>query len=165
MSTIRSDNNLYTNPKPAQEYERKLVDGAYVDWDSTDEIDAFFAVPPLSLSYRNNKYFWVAGDYYEFDGSEYRVVGGSLSGSLSFVVGDDPGPPYDGFDGYMPAGSTAIITQLIGKTLISMVWGGVISQCWVPGGQQFLFDTETGEVDNTMLGPWSDGDWVIFNYK
>lgn len=73
MSIIRSDNFFFTNPKPPQEYERRYTGSTYVDWADTTELNA-----ALDVQFRKNKYFWIAGVYYECDddGVTYRAIGG-----------------------------------------------------------------------------------------
>lgn len=89
MSISLSDNILYKSPKPPQEYERKLLTppATYTDWASTAEIDAFFATPPLTPTWKNNKYFWVAGSLMYYTGSAWIGVagGGTVTGAESGV--------------------------------------------------------------------------------
>jgi len=72
MSLTRSDNRFETHPKPVQEYERKFVDGSYLDWDSTSEVNE-----AVEIFFRKNKYFWIDGSYYQCDddGTTYRPIG------------------------------------------------------------------------------------------
>ena len=102
MSIIRSDNRLEQHPKPVQEYERKLVGSSYVDWVDFAEMEAVY-----NAAYRLNKYFWVAGIYYECYGtSSYRPVGAGAGGGLSVaetIVSAD--------------GSSIVVSELASKTM------------------------------------------------
>ncbi len=83
MSEIRSDNRLEQHPKPVQEYERKFNGAGYEDWVSTAEMEAVY-----NIAYRKNKYFWIAGDYFECldDGVTYRQVNGGGGGGTVTVT-------------------------------------------------------------------------------
>jgi hypothetical protein len=79
----RSDNRGEFHPKPVQEYERKLVSGStYTDWASTSELETTLDGAGYVQSLRTNKYFWIGGIYYFYDGSTYIPIGGTISDVL-----------------------------------------------------------------------------------
>jgi hypothetical protein len=88
MSIIRSDNRLEEHPKPVQEYERRFTGVTWVDWASFAEMELVY-----NAAYRLNKYFWVAGIYYQCYGTSlYRAIGGvGTSPAETIVLADASG--------------------------------------------------------------------------
>ena len=106
MSQVFSDNMLSRHPKPVQEYERKYLGGnVWVDWADFAEMEAVY-----DAVYRDNKYFWVDGIYYQCYGFQlYRpITSGSGSGSVTAV--------YVTVD---TAGDVLIVPELSGNTFLS----------------------------------------------
>jgi hypothetical protein len=76
MSIVRSDNRKEEHPKPVQEYERRFTGVTWVDWADFAEMEAVY-----NVAYRLNKYFWVAGTYYQCYGTSlYRAISSGGSG-------------------------------------------------------------------------------------
>ena len=88
MAEIRSDNRLELHPKPTQEYERRFNGTTWVDWTDFAQMEAVY-----NVAYRLNKYFWVAGVYYQcYGNSLYRAIAGSGGGNatiLEYIVTAD----------------------------------------------------------------------------
>ena len=150
MSSIRSDNNYYVNPKPPQEYERKFDGTNYVDWASVAEVNA--ATDP---QFRKNKYFWIDGVYYQCDndGVTYRPVGGPANmGTVKYVkiaIGADA--------------NTINVPELASATtLVMVVMDKIIYQDFVNDGNQISFSGTT--LDMTNAGGVHAGGWLIVFY-
>lgn len=105
MSQVFSDNMLCRYPKPMQEYERKYLGGnVWADWASFSEMEAVY-----DAVYRDNKYFWVDGVYYQCYGfGLYRpITSGSSSGSVSAV-----------YVTVEADGTTLVVPELNGKVFL-----------------------------------------------
>lgn len=143
---IFSDNIENRHPKPVQENEKKFVSGAYVDWASEAEINA-----AVSIAYRKNKYFWIAGTFYncQDDGTTYLPVSGSGGGGGSVTT----------IWVMATAGVTTTVSALIGKSVKLLLRGGIgtgeIITTGSATGTKVLFDTTTGDLtvhsDNQFL--------------
>lgn len=157
MSIPLSEGILYTNPVPAQQWSRKLQSGiTYVDWDSTTEVDTFFAnTTGLSPTYKLNKYFWIAGNLYQYTQDGYRLVGDDVS---------NPGVKSDVFN--VLDFTNTIDTGLINKELIMTFIGGTTP----PVGAQ-VYDAITitmdadGVLDGTLIGGFYSDNNVTILYK
>jgi hypothetical protein len=143
MAIPLSDNIIYKSPKSAQEFRRKVVSpGVETDWANTAEIDTFFAnTAGLDPSFKNNKDFWVDGVLYNYDGTEYRVVGGGVEGAafaLKYRILTDS--------------QTVTIPALIGCDLMT---GTYANQTF--DSDTLLLDPLTGEIDGSAIGGFAAG--------
>ena len=164
MSITQSDNRLEQHPKPTQEYERQLVGGNYVDWPDFATLNATY-----SVYYRKNKYFWVAGVYYQADndGTTYRQIsnpgGGAVFAGKYAINADGSGTPGSNFDGYLAAGNTVTIPALSGKTLINVIVNKISYQDYVNDGNKISLSGTT--LNLTNMGGVYAGDWLIVYFR
>lgn len=144
MSEVRSDNRLERHPKPVQEYERKLVDGEYVDWASFAEWETAY-----NAAYRANKYLWVDNVLWHcYAVGFYRQVSGGGSGgggltALNYTVVSDA--------------SVITIPQLNGHVFNLLVQG---TQAY---NSQYITQTGT-DLDCSNIGGVYAGDVLTILY-
>jgi hypothetical protein len=157
MAIPISEGFLYTNPVPAQQWLRKLQSGVtYVDWSNTAEVDTFFATTTgLDPSYKLNKYFWIAGNLYQYTQAGYRLVGEDIS---------DPGIKSMVFQ--VESDGNIIDTGLIDKVLVQVFIGST-----TPPAASQVYDAVTvtmdsaGLLDGSLIGGFYTGNNVTILYK
>lgn len=176
MSITRSDNRFEKHPKPVQEFERKQVAGVYVDWDDATEV-----VNAVPAPYRPNKYFWIAGIYYQCDsdGTTFRAIGGGGIGGavkmLKFLINaDGSGSPGPNFDGYKAAGNELHDSRMVNGKLLYVIMQGAIYQDYAPeppGDPSAVIPVSLIQIpgdayiDFTNIGGTQEGMWVIIVYQ
>lgn len=83
MSIATADNFKPTNPKPFSEWDLYPIgDGTYRHWASTSEVTSYFAGAGMSPSWAKYKFFWIAGVYTFYTGTEFIPIGapGNIKG-------------------------------------------------------------------------------------
>jgi len=169
-TNVQSDQFELKHPKPPFSTERKLVSGAWVDWDTTTEVNA--AVP---VAYRKNKYFWIAGTYMQCDndGTTYRPTAGIGNTAWKFlklaVNADGSGVPDQTFDGYIAAGYIISHESLENVKIGQVTINGIIFQDFVPTANNYLsYDSIPGLGTLTLSmndGPTTNPGWVVIAYQ
>lgn len=145
MSEVRSDNRLERHPKPVQEYERRYVGGnVWVDWADFAEMEAVY-----DAVYRDNKYFWVAGVYYECyeNGTAYRAISGAAGAAGVYAVSVP----------VLTTGMTLTVSELAGHTFILAIQGAT------PYTSVYIEQTGT-VLDFTNVGGVFDGETILIFY-
>jgi len=148
MAITLSEGILYTNPVPPQQWERKLVSGVtYADWGSTGEIDVFFAATPeLDSTFKYNKYFWITGQLWFHNGTDYiEVAPGATVNTLQSID-------------YELITSGAYIVN-IGVTDATFVMMQQLTQAYNTGNGITL--SASGDLDATSIGGFADAGTII----
>lgn len=171
MSQTRSDNRAEKHGKPVQDGERKLVNGVFVDYDDLNEV---FTLNP-TVTWRANKYYWVAGTKIHLDSdgvtprqvSVSNAVNGAIN-ALLIVIGT--GTATADFDRYAAAGSQLQANELYGKRVIQVVLDNTVFDTFNPtAGRIRINKTDQAPnlsfLDFSQVGGLYDGQSVIILYQ
>jgi len=152
MAITVSEGILYANPVPAQQWQRKLVSGiTYADWSSFIELETFFtSTTGLDGSFMVNKYFWVAGYFYFFDGVSYLPVTSA--------------PPANGVQGIpyriTVTGPSVTIPELEGMRLLTTLYANITYDT-----DSISLDPNTGVLDGSLVGGFEAGFLLTIMYQ